>query len=413
MSLQLAQRGVAALSPGAIPAAPRSATLSMPMAILCVVLVALTLRPAIVSTGPLLALIIDEFNLSHTQAALLTAIPTLLMGLLAAPAPWLARRYGSNRLMAAALAVLTLSTLARAFTESVAGLFLATFGIGAGIAIAGVSIAGFVKASFPTRAAIFMSIYATALALGSSVSAAATGAIVTASGGWRWGAGVWAVLGAVALLAWLLIGRRAAAPRPAGVSAGHYAMPWRSRTAWLIAIFAACNNFVFYAYISWLAPIYTEAGWAPARASLLLAVFTLAFMAANPVFGFLSRNEDRRLALALGAGTALAGILLMLAAPLRWPFLTVAILAFGTGGSFTLSMTLPLDNTRNAEETGAWNAFVMLIGYAVAAIGPLAVGQLRDASGDFRTAQMLIALVSAAMLAVTPLLQPARPGAAS
>jgi CP family cyanate transporter-like MFS transporter len=378
----------------------------MAAAIVCVVLVALDLRPGIVSTGPLLPSIIREFGLSHTQAALLTAIPTLLMGLLAAPVPWLTRRHGRDRVMLAALALLTLSTLVRACADSMALLFAATVGIGAGIAIAGVLIAGFVKAGFPRQVALFMSLYATALALGSTLSAAATGTIAAWTGGWRWASGVWAMPGVVALLAWLFVARRSPAPRGAGGTAQRYGMPWRNRTAWLIALFFACNNFVFYACISWLAPMYVEAGWTPAHAGLLLATFTLAFMAANPVFGFLSRDDDRRLPLALGAGTALAGMLAMLLAPAVSPYLTVAVLAFGTGGSFTLSMTLPLDNTRHADETGAWNAFVLLVSYTVAAIGPLALGQLRDASGTFQSSLWLLVAVSSVMVAVTPFLRP-------
>lgn len=389
------------------PVAPaRSGALSMAAALVCVVLVALDLRPGIVSIGPLLPSIIREFNLSHTQAALLTAIPTLLMGLLAAPVPWLSRRYGRDRVMLAALALLTLSTLLRAFAGSVALLFATTVGIGAGIAIAGVLIAGFVKAGFPRQVAIFMSLYATSLALGSTLSAAATGTIALLTGGWRWAAGAWALPGVLALLAWLFIARRSPAPVAARAAAHRYGMPFRNRTAWLIALFFACNNFVFYAFISWLAPMYVEAGWTPAHAGLLLATFTLAFMAANPVFGFLSRDEDRRLPLALGAGTALAGILAMVFAPAVSPYLTVAVLAFGTGGSFTLSMTLPLDNTRHADETSAWNAFVLLVSYTVAATGPLALGQLRDASGTFQSSLWLLVAVSSVMVALTPFLQP-------
>jgi CP family cyanate transporter-like MFS transporter len=390
-----------------------SGSLSMTAAIACIVLVALALRPGIVSTGPLLPAIIEAFGLSHTQASLLTAIPTLLMGLLAAPAPWLSRRYGRDRVMVGALALLAVSTAARACADSVALLFLTTVGIGAGIAVAGVLIASFVKAGFPRQVAIFMSLYATALALGSTLSAAATGSIAATAGGWRWASGIWALPGLVALLAWLLIGTRGTrgtrgtAP-VAAVPVQRYRMPFRNPTAWLIALFFACNNFVFYACISWLAPMYVETGWTPSQAGLLLATFTLAFMVANPVFGFLSRNEDRRLPLAISAGTALAGVLTMALAPAASPYLVVAVTAFGTGGSFTLSMTLPLDNTQHAEETSAWNAFVLLVSYTIAAAGPLAVGQLRDASGTFHSALWLIVTISAVMVALTPFLQPYR-----
>jgi CP family cyanate transporter-like MFS transporter len=313
--------------------------------------------------------------------------------------------------MLGALGLLMLASLARAFTGSIAALFLATIAIGAGIALAGVLVAGFVKASFPARPALFMSVYATALALGSTVAAAATGAIVAAHAGWRLGAGIWALPALAALLAWLLLPFRRAAPAPAAAGPAQDGMPLRNRTAWLVALFFAANNFVFYACIAWLAPMYVEAGWAPARASLLLATFTIAFMAANPLFGYFSRSEDRRALLGLGAGIALAGVLALMIAPMAAPFLTVAVLAFGTGGAFTLSMTLPLDNTRTPEETSAWNAFVMLVSYSIAAVGPVAVGQLRDASGSFHGAHLMLAAVSALMLALTPFLQPHRPQA--
>jgi CP family cyanate transporter-like MFS transporter len=383
-----------------------SRSLSLAAAAVCVVLVALDLRPGIVSTGPLLPSIIREFGLSHTQAALLTAIPTLLMGLLAVPVPWLTRRHGRDRVMFAALALLTASSLIRAFAGSVALLFATTIGIGAGIAVAGVLIAGFVKASFPKQVPIFMSLYATALALGSTLSAAATGTLAAWTGGWRWASGVWALPGVVALAAWLFVARRSLAQAAASPAGQRYGMPVRNRTAWLIALFFACNNFVFYACISWLAPMYVESGWTASHAGLLLATFTLAFMVANPLFGFLSRDEDRRLPLALGAGTALAGMLTIVLAPNVSPYLAVAVLAFGTGGSFTLSMTLPLDNTKNPEETGSWNAFVLLVSYTLAAVGPLAVGQLRDASGSFRSSLWLLVAVSSIMVAAAPFLQP-------
>jgi CP family cyanate transporter-like MFS transporter len=99
----------------------RGTSLSMAAAIVCIALVALDLRPGIVSTGPLLPTIIHEFGLSHTQAALLTAIPTLLMGLLAAPVPWLSRRYGRDRVMFAALALLTVSSLLVSYTLAAIG----------------------------------------------------------------------------------------------------------------------------------------------------------------------------------------------------------------------------------------------------------------------------------------------------
>ena len=69
-------------------------------------------------------------------------------------------------------------------------------------------------------------------------------------------------------------------------------------------------------------------------------------------------------------------------------------------------MTLPLDNTHSVEEANVWNAFVLTVGYLIAATGPLLVGAIRDRAGDFRPSIWLLVAVSAGMLLVTPFLRP-------
>jgi len=381
---------------------------SLPVAIFCVILVALALRPAIVSVGPLLPAIILNFKLTHIQASLLTAIPTILMGLMALPAPKLARLYGRDRVIIFALALLVVSTALRAFMSSIEGLFITTVGIGVGIAIVGALLAGFIKSNFPKRVVLLMSIYATSIALGSTIAAAITGPIATAADDWKVGAAVWIAPAMLAIAAWTCVERYGRSKTNLSKGSHAYPMPFGNRTAWLIAVFFACNNIVFYAYISWLAPVYIEYGWSANSAGLILASFTLAFMVANPVFGLLSRNEDRRILLAVTSTIALMGTLLIAIAPNAMPFISVPLAAFGAGGAFTLGMTLPLDNAENSDEANAWNAFVLLFSYFFAATGPVVVGFLRDLTGGFQISLWLLVGVSTVMLVVTPFLRPYR-----
>ena len=64
--------------------------------VVAMVVIAMAPRPGIASIGPVLPLISREFSLSHAMASLLTTVPTLLMGLLALPTPWLARCFGRH-----------------------------------------------------------------------------------------------------------------------------------------------------------------------------------------------------------------------------------------------------------------------------------------------------------------------------
>ncbi len=176
----------------------------------------------------------------------------------------------------------------------------------------------------------------------------------------------------------------------------------------MIALYFGCQNFLFYALISWISPFFQEQRVPLTRASLILASFTIAFTMGNPFFGSVSRSLDRRGWLAFSATLAASGLLVMVLAPDSAPFICLPVTAFGMGGAFTLGMTLPLDNTRDPAEAGAWTAFVLMVAYLIAATGPLAVGALRDLTGSFSTSWMLLLAVAFAMLALTPFLQPHR-----
>src|SRR5262245_42965249 len=112
--------------PGRVP----GRQIAAPLAVGAIIVLALGLRPPIVSVGPVLPALIREFGLSHAVASLLTAIPDILMGVLAVPTPWLARRYGRDPVLIAALLLLCASTFARTFATSSAWLLLSTVGVG-------------------------------------------------------------------------------------------------------------------------------------------------------------------------------------------------------------------------------------------------------------------------------------------
>jgi CP family cyanate transporter-like MFS transporter len=378
------------------------------LGITAVILVAVALRPGIVSIGPVLGSIQQDFGLSHSAAALLTSIPDVLMGLLALPTPWLSRRFGRDKVLLVALVLLCVSTVFRAFASSTSVLMLATAGVGAGIAVAGTLVAGFIKANFPTKAALLMGIYATALSFGSTVSAASTGSVaVSVSGGWRSATGIWSLPVLLAIIAWTIITIRERSLRSVvSPPAPRFSLPIRNKTAWLIALFFAFDNILFYSLLAWTAPIFREHGMSAMRAGLLLACFTAAFMAGNPVFGTLSKTHDRRAWLAICALLTIAGLVPLALAPNLAPFAWIPLAAFGLGGAFTLGITLPLDNTHSVEEANIWNAFVMTIGYLIAAAGPLLVGITRDATGSFRLPVWGLVVLSCSMCAITPLLQP-------
>ncbi len=173
-----------------------------------------------------------------------------------------------------------------------------------------------------------------------------------------------------------------------------------------MAFYFASNNILFFGLLSWIAPIYRGYGMSKTTAGLILASFTAAFMVANPLPGLVSRSEDRRITMGVFASITLLGIVAVAVAPHFMPFVIVPIIACGIGGSFTLGMTLPLDNASTPDGANAWNAFVMTVGYFLGAAGPLAVGALRDFTGGFEAPMWALAVVALLMLGITPFLKP-------
>jgi CP family cyanate transporter-like MFS transporter len=252
-----------------------------------------------------------------------------------------------------------------------------------------------------------MGVYSTALSAGSAITAVSAAPIAANFGGWRAAVGVWSLLIGMGVAIWIAVARREVGRTPAsGRSLSHHALPWRNGLAWRIALYFAGTNFIFYAMVAWTAAIFTEAGVSPEQAGFLLGTFTIVFTIASAAIGWLSKSIDRRTWLASGGAACIGGALVLAMAPNSAPFVSVSTIAVGLGIAFPLAMTLPLDNTGNAQATSAWTAFVLTLGYLVAAAGPLVVGALRDLTGSFTSSMFALVAAASLMLLTSPFLKP-------
>ena len=372
-----------------------------------IVLSALSLRPGIVSIGPTINLISNHFELSHSIGALLTTIPDLSMGLLALPAPLLARKFGRNKLILFALITLFVSLLIRAFSVNTLVLLLATAGVGAGIAIAGTLISGFIKAKFPIRAAFMIGIYSTTIGLGSTFSAIATGPVASYFQDWRLAIGIWAVPALLSILGWYIICRADKKSEiKISIKEPNHLKPWKSIHAWKVALFFACVNLIFYSFLAWTVALFEEKGLSSSKSGILLGCFTFFSMIASPVIGFVSKSKDRRIWIFLFSIFILVGLIVLAVNPLISPAVIICLIGFGLGGVFTIGMTLPLDYTTTVTHSDSWTAFTLCVGYLIAALGPFAIGLIRDLTGDFQYSIFFLLAVSLLMIAIGTRLKP-------
>ena len=168
---------------------------------------ALALRPQLVGLGPLIPSIQLDLNASHAVVGLLSTIPVLCMGLFAPPAAFLSRRLGSRHALAAALALIGVFGIARAFAPGVALLILLTIPVGIGMGLGNALLPVAVKERFADRPVFATGVYAAGINVGATVSSATAVPLEQALGDWRDPLLVFSVVTLALFVLWLVLTR--------------------------------------------------------------------------------------------------------------------------------------------------------------------------------------------------------------
>jgi len=356
------------------------------------VLIAFCLRPLFSSLSVLLPEVMQATGLSTTGASLLTTLPVLCLGLFAPFAPRLAQRYGAERTLLGALALLVLGTGLRWF-GSVPLLFVATFMAGGAIAIGNVLLPGLVKRDFADKAAVMTGLYTMALCGGSAAAAGLTLPIERLfTGSWSGALAAWAVPTLVVLLIWApqALGSR----RQASRSGFRVVGLWRDRLAWQVTLFMGLQSALAYCIFGWLAPILRERGFDAATAGAIASVSVMAqVITCLAVPSVAVRLKDQRgitVALVAIAVIALLGILF---APTSTVLFWAILQGIGQGGLIAAAMTLIVLRSPDSHVAAHLSGMAQGVGYVLAAFGPLLVGLIRGWTGSFsETAFLFVAL---------------------
>jgi CP family cyanate transporter-like MFS transporter len=143
------------------------------------------------------------------------------------------------------------------------------------------------------------------------------------------------------------------------------------------------QSLLFYATLAWLAARYTDLGFSPNTAGLLLAVFSAAqLVTALAMPSLAHRTSGPSLWIALSVGLTALGLLLIAVTPLAAPWLWVSVVGLGMGGNLSLALTVITHAAPDASAATAYTGMAFLVGYLLAAAGPAAAGWLRDATGS-------------------------------
>lgn len=355
---------------------------------LALVLAAINLRPGITSLAPLIERIATELALSRGLISLTTALPVLCMGLLAPLAPRLAVRLGLERTIALCLALITLALLLRLGSQASVLLIGSAVLLGAGIAVAGPLLSGFIKRHFRDHVGQIVGWYSFSMAIGGAGGAVLTVPLTQGLGdNWSYGLAAWALPALLALLLWLRLPSHA---EPAAQSDAQ-GLPWREPRAWLVTGFFAIQAGFFYTMATWLVARYHEAGFSLLHSNGLFSLFMLVGLPSAWLMPWLAQRFDIRQPLLVACGACMSVCLCMITfAPQFLPETWAVLMGLALSGSFSLSLVLPLYEVHTPLAVSRWTAMMLCAGYGMACLAPILVGLGRDLAGSYQVPFMVL-----------------------
>jgi cyanate transporter len=366
------------------------------LGIIAIVLVALNLRPAVVAVAPLLTQIRGDLGLSGTAAGALTTLPVLFFGGFGLVAPFLRRVPRGETLVVASMGVLVAALLVRVIPAQVA-LFAGSLLAGVAISIGNIAVPSIIKRDHPQTITTVTAVYTVAVTVGAAASAGVVVPLEHVTGsGWRLPLALLAIPAAVAGIAWLFrVRATTAAPPPVGGSP----QVWRSALAWQVTGFMGVQSLLAYVVSGWLPTICQDrglseaaGGYALGLTSLLQAVGALAV----PVIE--RRLRDQRPLVVLVAAVCVVGFAGVAWAPVGSIWVWVIVLGFGQGVGFATALSFIGLRASDAHVAARLSGMAQGLGYVIAALGPLAVGAVHDATNGWSVPTVLLLAVSVLLL---------------
>ncbi|MDX1801836.1 MAG: MFS transporter [Marinobacter sp.] len=370
---------------------------SIVLALAGILLVAINLRPALTSVSPVLTRIGDALALGSFGQGVLTTLPVLFLGLCAPFAPILARRLGVDRSVLAATALLGAALLLRPYTGTI-GLFTGTVIAGGCIGVMGVLLPGVVKRDFAGHASLLTGLYTGALCLGASAAAGATEPLRLAlDDNWQAALAFWTLPAWIAVALWWrqLDGKHV--PRQVRKPARSL---FRDPLAWQVTLYMGLQSSMAYSVFGWLPTILQDRGLSAVTSGLALSASILIQIGAAIAAPWLSSHmRDQRAMIALGVVFTGVGLMGCVFGPIGGIWVWAIVLGLGQGSTFSLALTLLAVRSRNHETAARLSGMAQGVGYTLAAGGPLALGMLHGAYGDWQVAGVFLGVIAIATLA--------------
>lgn len=348
------------------------------------ILIGSNLRVPLTSVGTLITFIREDLGLTNALAGAITTLPLIAFAMLSPFAPKIANKIGMSWTVMLSMIVLVIGIGLRSVT-GVYFLFGGTLLIGLAIAIGNVLIPAIVKINFPLKIGLMTGIYAIFMnvfgALGSGLSVP----IASIEGfNWQGALGVWGILALLAILLWLPQLRKGQINYQVDVKSDEKNNLWQSKLAWKITLFMGSQSLLFYTLITWLPDLLHSKGYNAATAGWLVFLMQFSIIPFTFIVPIIAEKLKNQVRLSIiTAGLFIFGLLAIWSGyPILIP-LACIMLGIACGSAFSLSMMFFTLRTKDGKEAAEMSGMAQSFGYLLAAVGPVLIGILHDASGGW------------------------------
>lgn len=382
-----------------------------------IVLVGLNLRIAVAAVSPILGSVRADVALTGPLVGVLGTIPVASFAVFGSLAPLLARRFGLEPALIAAMVVSAAGEILRSVVSTPAGFLGWTVIALAGMGMGNVLLPPLVKRYFPDRIGSVTAAYSVAMAFSTTLPALLA---VPLAGrvGWRVTLASWSVVGVVAAAPWVVVAVRSQmvraqlaevlrrSPSRPGPVRGRV---WASPLAWGLAVMFAMNSLNSYALFAWLPQMLADAGLPADQGGRWLALFAILALPGSFAVPPLAARMRNPLPLVFVFATCMVvGDVGMMASPAAGTAAWVVLLGLGPS-AFPLAIALLSLRARTSAGAVSLSGFVQGVGYAIAGLGPFVVGVLYSATGTWTGAFVFligtaVVLVVASAFACRPVM---------
>lgn len=359
---------------------------------IALLLTILVMRGPITCVGAVADEVIRVLDIGYPAYGFLSALPIACFGLFCAVAPAMSKRFGLIFSVLICLMLIFLGTAGR-LIFSYPVMLMATALIGIGIAVLNVLMPVLLRDYFPNNIPLVMGVFTGFIGFSGSIGAYFSVPLLNAFDSLEAPLGLWVVMAALGLMAWLF------SPRSKKISVAGGAFQWsllRKPLTWAVIFVMGMQSLTIYTTVAWLPTILSTQGFSASTAGLGSAVFLLVSAPASIMTAaFIKAVGSERTAAAIMSVSFALGIVLWLMGG-AWSFVGCVLAGIPQGITFSMAMILMAQKTNNLSELLVISSLSQGIGYILAGFGPFICGLLYQ--GDVRWGSVVTFMLVAVFL---------------